>query len=94
MGPLLFSFGIFIFQGIDDKQLVERSVSGETADEKAALLTLRLGSLLNLVLCFQQSLQWAESIRACDAVLELDPHNVKGYYRRALVCSHFLSIIY
>lgn len=51
--------------------------------EKESLTQLKVSCLLNIAACYQKLRQWSSSIKACDAVLEIEHKNVKALYRRA-----------
>eukprot|EP01118_Nematostelium_gracile_P008630 TRINITY_DN2861_c0_g1_i1.p1 TRINITY_DN2861_c0_g1~~TRINITY_DN2861_c0_g1_i1.p1 ORF type:complete len:461 (+),score=175.22 TRINITY_DN2861_c0_g1_i1:103-1383(+) len=56
-------------------------------DQKAKANELRVPCYLNIAACNMKKLQYKEAIENCKKVLEIDPKNVKAYYRRATAFS-------
>jgi hypothetical protein len=56
--------------------------------EAQQVKALQCSCLLNLALVYSRQLQWSDVIRACSAVLDLDPGSSKALFRRAQVCCH------
>lgn len=73
-----------VFQGLQDKFLVEKRIPVEDSLETAREVEeLKISCLLNLSMCFWKTNEWANCIRASNRVLEIDPINTKALYRRA-----------
>eukprot|EP01038_Epipyxis_sp_PR26KG_P010231 gene10231-13763_t len=68
---------------IDDDKLLLLEYQPKNNDEISKINQLFINCYLNLAVCYQKMNEWMNSIRACDAVLELDNNNIKAYYRRA-----------
>jgi len=65
------------------------TLSNETPQQKAQVVTLKASCLLNQCLMMQKLEQWGESIAPCNLVLKDDPQNAKALYRRGVSESHF-----
>eukprot|EP00930_Biecheleria_cincta_P096254 TRINITY_DN88128_c0_g1_i1.p1 TRINITY_DN88128_c0_g1~~TRINITY_DN88128_c0_g1_i1.p1 ORF type:complete len:525 (-),score=144.24 TRINITY_DN88128_c0_g1_i1:30-1523(-) len=70
-------------RGIDDDVLHLVEDKGSTEEDAKRQIKLRATCALNIAACKQKLSKLDEAIVACDAVLELDPDNVKALYRRA-----------
>lgn len=70
---------------IEDSMIRECEYTPVSTEEFDALRSLKVSCLLNLALVYTRQLQWSDVIRACTAVLDIDPNNSKAFYRRAQV---------
>lgn len=70
-------------RGIDDDVLVLVEDSGTTDEHALQQKRLRLSCCLNLAASKQKIGKFDEALIACTTALELDPRNVKAFYRRA-----------
>lgn len=70
---------------IDDETIVQCKHECASEDEDQSIRNLTLVCILNLAACYQRTQDWGDCIRACDAVLAIDPNCTKAFYRRAQV---------
>lgn len=54
------------------------------AEKTKENIEMMIALYLNLAICNLKLENWKEAVAACDEVLQLDPNNVKGLYRKAL----------
>ncbi|KAF4321810.1 hypothetical protein BBO99_00004494 [Phytophthora kernoviae] len=70
-------------KGIEDTDMLTTDFKCDDLEDQNRLNTLKTSCYLNIAVAKLKLKEFAVCIRACDDALELDPRNVKAYFRRA-----------
>nr|KAE8947094.1 hypothetical protein PF009_g3292 [Phytophthora fragariae] len=70
-------------KGIEDGDMLITDFKCDDAEDQKRLDALKISCYLNIAVAKFKLKEYPVCIRACDDTLELDPKNVKAYYRRA-----------
>ncbi|KAG6623343.1 HSP90 co-chaperone CPR7/Cyclophilin [Phytophthora cinnamomi] len=70
-------------KGIEDGDMLITDFKCDDPEEQKRLDALKISCYLNIAVAKFKLKEYSVCIRACDDTLELDPKNVKAYYRRA-----------
>ncbi|KAL3674023.1 hypothetical protein V7S43_001706 [Phytophthora oleae] len=70
-------------KGIEDTDMIVMNFQCSDPEDQKRLDALKISCYLNIAVAKFKLKEFPVCIRACDDTLELDPKNVKAYYRRA-----------